>query len=108
MDGGGNTELLGDIDVAAPGATSGIARAANQSFEDMVAGLAMVFVDRHKEKSSHAGRSGWVNRNNFYRDEQKHSGGPCCAQPTIMVFWTVQEGFVNAGWNGLTHSTTRR
>jgi len=23
--------------------------------------------------------------------EQKHSGGPCCAQPTIMVFWTAQE-----------------
>jgi len=67
MGGGGNTELLGDIDVAAPGATSDIARAANQGFENMVAGLAMVFVDRHKEKSSHAGRSGWVNRNNIYR-----------------------------------------
>jgi hypothetical protein len=33
----------------------------------MVAGLAMVFVDRHKEKSSHAGRLGWVNRNTIYR-----------------------------------------
>jgi hypothetical protein len=44
----------------------------------------------------------------FTGHEQKHSGGPCCAQPTIMVFWTAQEGFVNAGWNGLTHSTTRR
>jgi hypothetical protein len=67
MDGGGNTELLGDIDVAAPGATSDIARAANQGFEDMVAGLAMVFVDRHKEESSHAGRSRGINRNNIYR-----------------------------------------
>ena len=58
MGGGGNTELLGDIDVAALGTTSDIARAANQGFENMVAGLAMVFVDRHKEKSSHAGRLG--------------------------------------------------
>ena len=33
----------------------------------------------------------------FTGHEQKHSGGPCCAQPTIMVFWTAQEGFVNAG-----------
>jgi len=57
MDGGGNAELLGDIDVAALGATSYIARAANQGFKDMVAGLAMVFVDWHKEESSHAGRS---------------------------------------------------
>jgi len=57
MNGGGNTELLGDINVAAPGTTSDITRAANQGFEDMVAGLAMVFVDRHKEESSHAGRS---------------------------------------------------
>ncbi len=91
MDGGGNTELLGDIDVAALGTTSDIARAANQGFENMVAGLAMVFVDRHKEKSSHAGRLGWVNRNTITGHEQKHSGGPCCAQPTIMVFWTAQE-----------------
>ncbi len=67
MDGGGNTELLGDIDVAALGTTSDIARAANQGFENMVAGLAMVFVDRHKEKSSRAGRLGWVNRNTIYR-----------------------------------------
>ena len=67
MGGGGNTELLGDIDVAAPGATSNIARASNQGFEEMVAGLAMVFVDRHKEKSSHAGRLGWVNRNTISR-----------------------------------------
>jgi len=57
MDGGGNTKLLGDISVATPGATSDIARAANQGFKDMVAGLTMVFVDRHKEESSHAGRS---------------------------------------------------
>ena len=57
MGGGGNTELLGDIDVAAPGAPSDIARATNQGFEDLVAGLAMVFVDRHKEESSPAGRS---------------------------------------------------
>jgi len=67
MDGGRNTELLGDIDVAAPGATSDIARAANQGFEDMVARFAMVFVDRHKEESSHAGRSRGINRNNIYR-----------------------------------------
>jgi hypothetical protein len=57
MDRGGNTELLGDINVAALGTTSDIARAANQGFKDMVAGLAMVFVDWHKEESSHAGRS---------------------------------------------------
>jgi len=67
MGGGGNTELLGDIDVAASGATSDITRSANQGFKDMVAGLAMVFIDRHKEKSSYAGRSGWVNRDNIYR-----------------------------------------
>ena len=57
MGGGGNTELLGDINVAALRATSHIARAANQGLKDMVAGLAMVFVDWHKEESSHAGRS---------------------------------------------------
>ena len=26
----------------------------------------------------------------FTGHEQKHSGGLCCAQPTIMVFWTAQ------------------
>jgi len=57
MDGGGNTELLGDINVAAPGTTSDITRATNQGFKDMVAGLAMVFVDRHKEEISHASGS---------------------------------------------------
>ncbi len=58
MDGGGNTELLGDIDVAAPRALSDITRVPNQGFKDMVAGLAMVFVNRHKEESSHAGHLG--------------------------------------------------
>ncbi len=68
MDGGGNTELLGDIDVAALGATSDITGAANQGFKGMVAGLAMVFVDRHKEESSQAVvRSGWINRNNVHQ-----------------------------------------
>jgi hypothetical protein len=57
MNGGGNTELLGDINVTAPGTTSDITRAANQGFKDMVAGLAMVFVDRHKEEISHASGS---------------------------------------------------
>jgi len=62
MDRGGNTELLGDIDVAAPGAPSDITRVPNQGFKDMVAGLAMVFVNRHKEESSHAGRLGRVDQ----------------------------------------------
>jgi len=57
MDGGGDTKLLGNINVAAPGTTSGITRGANQGFKDMVAGLGMVFVDRHKEEISHASGS---------------------------------------------------
>jgi hypothetical protein len=92
MGGGGNTELLGDIAVAAPGATSDIARATNQGFEDMVAGLAMVFVDRHKKESSHAGRSGGSTALISTEHEQRRSGGPGYAQPTIAVFWIVQEG----------------
>lgn len=57
MGGGGNTELFGNVEVAALGTTSDVARAANQGFEDMVAGTTMVFVDRHNEESPHAGRS---------------------------------------------------
>ena len=57
MDGGGNTKLLDDINVAALGATSDIAQAANQGFKDVVARLTMVFVDRHKAERPHAGQS---------------------------------------------------
>ncbi len=66
MDGGGNTELLGDINVTAPRATSDITRAANQGFKAMVAGLAMVFVDRHMEESSHASGSVWMDQPEYY------------------------------------------
>jgi hypothetical protein len=66
MDGGGNTELLGDIDVAALGATSDITQTANQGFKDMVAGRAMVFVNRHNEESSQAGRSVRVDQPQLY------------------------------------------
>jgi hypothetical protein len=68
MDGGGNTELLGHINVATPGTMRDITRAANQGFKDMVAGLTTVFIDRHKEESSHVGRSGRVDpHNNIHR-----------------------------------------
>jgi len=57
MNRGGNTELLGDINVAALGATSDIPRAADQGLKDAVAGFAMIFVDRHKRRISHPGCS---------------------------------------------------
>ena len=60
VDRGGNTKLLGDVNVAAPRATSDITRAANQGFEDVIARLAMIFVYWHNSISPHAGRAGRV------------------------------------------------
>jgi hypothetical protein len=54
---GGNTKLLGNVNVAAPRATRDITRAAKQGFEDVIARLAMIFVDWHNAKSPHAGRA---------------------------------------------------
>ena len=67
MGGGGNTELFGDIDVAALGATSDIAQAANQGFEEMVARLTMIFVDRHNERKLPRGSFGVESLQNVHR-----------------------------------------
>ncbi len=92
MDGGGNTELLGDIDVAAPRALSDITRVPNQGFKDMVAGLAMVFVNRHKVKAPM--RVVWVGGSTTIVStglEQRYTGGSCCTQVIVKSFWAAQE-----------------
>lgn len=93
MDRGRNTELFHDFKVAAPGTTSNIAQAPNQSFEDMVAGLATVLIDWHNEKSPHAGCSVRVGQQleDLPGVSQNAMVGFALPNPCLLVFWSPLE-----------------